>query len=79
MLLHLKLVLQKEQLHIITLQKDVFLDDTPVLNASAENASPATTDFNFQDVTFKTKFGTSIKTAMSGIPSESRSSKLLLM
>ena len=53
--------------------KDVFLDDTPILNASASNSSPADTDFNFQDVTFKSEFGTSNQTAMSGIPAESRS------
>jgi len=53
--------------------KDVFLDDTPILNSSATSASPADTDFNFQDVTFKSKFGTSNQTAMSGIPAESRS------
>ena len=28
--------------------------------------------FNFKDVTFKSKFGTSNQTAMSGIPAESR-------
>ena len=53
--------------------KDVFLDDTPILNSTAISASPADTDFNFQDVTFKSKFGTSSQTAMSGIPAESRS------
>ena len=53
--------------------KDVFLDDTPILAADATSASPADTDFNFQDVTFKSKFGTSNQTAMSGIPAESRS------
>ena len=53
--------------------KDVFLDDTPILNSIATSASPADTDFNFQDVTFKSKFGTSNQTAMSGIPAESRS------
>ena len=53
--------------------KDVFLDDTPILNLTATSASPADTDFNFQDVTFKSKFGTSNQTAMSGIPAESRS------
>ena len=39
--------------------KDVFLNDTPVLKASADSTSPATTDFNFQDVTFNPSFGTS--------------------
>ena len=53
--------------------KDVFLDDTPILAADATSTSPADTDFNFQDVTFKSKFGTSNQTAMSGIPAESRS------
>ena len=53
--------------------KDVFLDDTPILQSSATSASPADTEFNFQDVTFKSKFGTSNQTAMSGIPAESRS------
>tara|TARA_R100001510_G_scaffold15438_1_gene12941 strand:+ start:2525 stop:6034 length:3510 start_codon:yes stop_codon:yes gene_type:complete len=52
--------------------KDVFLNDTPVLNAQADNASPATSDFNFQDVTFKTRFGTSNQTKLSGIPTENR-------
>ena len=53
--------------------KDVFLNDTPILNSTATSASPADIDFNFQDVTFKSKFGTSNQTAMSGIPAESRS------
>ena len=53
--------------------KDVFLDDTPILDANASNSNPADADFNFQDVTFKSKFGTSNQTAMSGIPAESRS------
>jgi len=53
--------------------KDVFLDDTPILNATANSGNPADTDFNFQDVNFKSKFGTSNQTAMSGIPAESRS------
>ncbi len=53
--------------------KDVFLDDTPILQSTANSSSPADGDFNFQDVTFKSKFGTSNQTAMSGIPAESRS------
>ena len=53
--------------------KDVFLDDTPILRANASNSSPADTDFNFQDVTFKRRFGTANQSALSGIPSESRS------
>ncbi len=53
--------------------KDIFLNDTPILDSNASNSSPADTDFNFKDVTFKSKFGTSSQTAMSGIPAESRS------
>ena len=49
--------------------KDVFLNDTPVLKASATSASPATTDFNFQDVTFNPRFGTSGQTKVEGIES----------
>ena len=53
--------------------KDVFLDDTPILNSNASNTSPSDNDFNFQNVTFKSKFGTSNQDAMSGIPDETRS------
>ena len=53
--------------------KDVFLDDTPILQSTANSSNPSDGDFNFQDVTFKSKFGTSNQTAMSGIPAESRS------
>ncbi len=51
--------------------KDVFLNDTPVLKATATSASPATTDFNFQDVTFNPRFGTSGQTKVEGIESSS--------
>ena len=50
-----------------------FLMILQFLNATATSSSPADADFNFQDVTFKSKFGTSNQTAMSGIPAESRS------
>jgi len=53
-------------------QKDIFLDDTPILDASASNSSPEDSDFNFKDVKFKSRFGTSSQTAMSGIVSEPR-------
>jgi len=51
--------------------KDVFLNDTPVLKSSANSASPSTTDFNFQDVTFTPRFGTSNQTKIPGIESSS--------
>ena len=52
--------------------KDVFLDDTPVLAPDANSANPSIEKFNFNDVTFKYKFGEGNQTAMSGIPAESR-------
>ena len=48
--------------------KDVFLDDTPILVSTADSSNPLDTEFNFQDVTFKSKFGTASQTAMTGIP-----------
>ena len=47
--------------------KDVFLDDTPVLNDNADNANPTSGDFNFQNVTFNSRFGTSNQTKIGGI------------
>ena len=49
--------------------KDVFLNDTPILKATASSSSPETTDFNFQDVTFNSRFGTADQTKISGIES----------
>ena len=51
--------------------KDVFLNDTPVLKSTADSTNPATTDFNFQDVTFNPRFGTSDQTKVEGIESSS--------
>ena len=51
--------------------KDVFLNDTPVLRSTADSTSPATTDFNFQDVSFEPRFGTSNQTKIPGIESSS--------
>lgn len=47
--------------------KDVFLNGTQVLQSSASNTSPADTDFNFQNVSFEPRFGTSNQTAIQGI------------
>ena len=49
--------------------KDVFLNDTPILKSTANASSPATTDFNFQDVTFNSRFGTADQTKIAGIES----------
>ena len=51
--------------------KDVFLNDTPILKSTATSSSPADNDFNFQNVTFKSRFGTANQTKISGIESSS--------
>ena len=47
--------------------KDIFLNGTPILNASASNTNPQTADFNFQNVGFTPRFGTSNQTHVPGI------------
>ena len=47
--------------------KDIFLNDTPILNPNASNTNPGTTDFNFQNVTFTPRFGTANQTHIPGI------------
>ena len=37
--------------------KDVYLDDTPILNPNADSVNPAGTDFNFKNVSFVPRFG----------------------
>ena len=51
--------------------KDVFLNDTPVLKSTANSSNPADNDFNFQNVTFKSRFGTANQTKIPGIESSS--------
>jgi predicted phage tail protein len=38
--------------------KDIYLDNTPILRASASNSSPAAGSYNFKNVTVHTRFGT---------------------
>ena len=47
--------------------KDVYLGKTPVLRANADVTDLQDTDFNFQDVGFEPRFGTSNQTFISGI------------
>ena len=49
--------------------KDIFLNDTPILNSSASNTNPETIDFNFQNVGFTPRFGTSNQQHIPGIES----------
>ncbi len=51
--------------------KDVFLNDTPVLKATASSSSPQDADFNFQNVSFTPRFGTANQTKIDGIESSS--------
>ena len=46
--------------------KDVFLNGTQVLQQAAP-ATPAETDFNFKNITFEPRFGSSNQTAIAGI------------
>jgi len=49
--------------------KDIFLNKTPVLKSNADSTNPSSTDFNFQEVTFVPRFGTSNQTFIPGIQS----------
>ena len=49
--------------------KDIFLNDTPILNSNASNTNPQTSDFNFQNVGFTPRFGTSNQEHIPGIES----------
>ena len=42
--------------------KDVFLNGVQVLQQSASNTNPSDGDFNFQNITFQPRFGTSDQT-----------------
>ena len=47
--------------------KDVFLNGTQILQQAASNTSPVDTDFNYKDVGFEFRTGTSSQTFISGI------------
>ncbi len=47
--------------------KDVFLNNTPVLESSASSSSPSDSDFNFADVGFDLRFGTSNQGKIRGV------------
>ena len=54
--------------------KDIFLNDTPILNSTASNTNPQTSDFNFQNVEFTPRFGTSNQEHIPGIESSQATS-----
>jgi predicted phage tail protein len=47
--------------------KDIFLNDTPILQSSANNSNPETEKFNFQNVSFTPRFGTGNQEHIPGI------------
>ena len=47
--------------------KDVFLNNTPVLQSSANSANPSSSNFNFADVDFQVRFGTSNQQKIKGV------------
>ena len=53
--------------------KDVFLNDTPILRENASTTNPQDVDFNFQDITFNARHGTSNQTKIDGVESSSSS------
>ena len=48
-------------------KKDIFLNGTQLLLTSASNTSPTEGEFNFKDVGFEPRFGTSNQTFINGI------------
>tara|TARA_R110002012_G_scaffold96851_2_gene233221 strand:+ start:6321 stop:9908 length:3588 start_codon:yes stop_codon:yes gene_type:complete len=48
-------------------KKDIFLNGTQLLQTAASNSSPDDSDFNFRDVGFEPRFGTSDQTFIGGI------------
>ena len=47
--------------------KDIFLNDTSILQSDASNTNPQTSDFNFQNVSFTPRFGTGNQEHIPGI------------
>ena len=53
--------------YINSFKKDIFLNQTPILQSAASVTAPNDSDFNFQDVGFEFREGTSNQTFISGI------------
>ena len=56
--------------------KDVYLDDTPILNPNADSVNPAGTDFNFKNVSFVPRFGENNQGHIAGEENEEVSSPI---
>ena len=55
--------------YLTSAQKDIFLNNTPILNANASNSNPTDADFNFQSVVLDARFGTNNQLVIPGIES----------
>ena len=55
--------------YLTAAQKDIFLNNTPILNENASNSSPADADFNFQSVVLDARYGTNNQLVIPGIES----------
>ena len=55
------------QTYLNAMQKDIFLNGSPILIPSANSLQPIPSDFNFKNVTVEERFGTSDQTAIQGI------------
>ena len=58
---------QGTQNYLNAMQKDIFLNGTPILISTANSLLPIPSDFNFPNVTVEERFGTSNQTAIQGI------------
>ena len=58
---------QGTQNYLNAMQKDIFLNGSPILIPSANSLQPIPSDFNFQNVTVEERFGTSDQTPIQGI------------
>ena len=60
---------QGNAFYLNAMQKDIFLDDTPILRKQANSISPTTTDFNFQGISLAERRGTASQTVIPGFNS----------
>jgi len=55
---------QDTEAYLNAAKKDIFLDNTPILKSTADSADPSRADFNYRDIDFDFKVGTSNQTIM---------------
>ena len=68
---------QDTQAYLNSAKKDIFLDNTPILKSTADSADPSRADFNYQDVDFDFKVGTSNQTIMDVAREDTGSSNII--